>query len=183
MTETDPDRLEALKRHIAALSMQDYADQVAKTADRQAVFGLIRQGDTVAVACAMREGLPPDLNDAHGMTPLHHAAAHDTRLIAAVLLEAPCAAPWTRDQWDRLPLDVARESGHDALADTLERVTYPGLFRDEVDGPVLPDLIARYDDQRRQLRSPDTRPSFAPEFEARGFLPQRGEQERGDRER
>ena len=180
---SDADQFTALKRHLASLGTQEYAIQLAKTEDPQAVFDLIRDGDALGIACAVQEGRTAGLTDANGMTPLHYAAAHDAHLIGAILLEEPGATPWTRDQWGRLPLDVARESGHADLGDTLERVTYPGLFRDEVDGPVLPDLIARYDDQRRQLRSPDTRPSFAPEFEARGFLPQRGEQERGDRER
>lgn len=117
------------------------------------------------------------------MTPLHHAAGHDARLIGAILLEEPGTSPWGRDQWGRLPLDVARESGHTELGDALERVTYPGLFKDERDGPVPPETIERFDIKRRQLGSPDTRPATAPNFEARSFLPQRGEQERGGLER
>lgn len=184
MTRRDMDeRLTALKRHIASLDTQGYAAQIAKTADPQAVFALIRTGDVAAVACAVQEGRTAELKDENGMTPLHHAASHDARLIGALLLEEPSGAPWARDQWGRLPLDVARESGHTELGDTLERVTYPGLFRDEKDGPVPPETIQRYDTMRRQLGSPDTRPATAPDFEARGFLPRSKEQERGGLER
>lgn len=184
MTGRDMDeRLAALKHHLASLDTQEYADQRAKTEDPQAVFAMIRTGDVVAVACAVQEGRTADLTDENGMTPLHHAAAHDARLIGALLLEETGGAPWARDQWGRLPLDVARETGHTELGDTLERVTYPGLFRDEKDGPVPPDTIQRFDDKRRQLGSPDTRPATAPNFEARGFLPRSKEQERGGLER
>lgn len=184
MTGRDVDeRLAALKRHLASLDTQGYAAQLAKTEDPQAVFAMIRTGDALAVACAVQEGRTAELKDENGMTPLHHAAAHDARLIGAILLNDVGGAPWARDGWGRLPLDVARESGHTEFGDTLERVTYPGLFRDEKDGPVPPETIQRFDDKRRQLGSPDTRPATAPTFEARGFLPRSKEQERGGLER
>lgn len=184
MTGRDMDeRLTALKRHIASLDTQEYAAQIVKTEGPQAVFALIRNGDALAVACAVQEGRTAELKDENGMTPLHHAAAHDARLIGALLLEETGGAPWARDQWGRLPLDVARESGHTELGDTLERVTYPGLFKDERDGPVPHETIQRFDDKRRQLGSPDTLPATAPNFEARGFLPRSREQERGGLER
>lgn len=168
MNEDQRKQLENLHRHIEWLDKDAYARQLAKTKDPQAVFDLIRRGDTTGVACALKNGLPVDLTDRNGMTMLHHAAGHDARLISAVLTEKANAAPWARDNYGRLPLDVARECGNNTLGDSLERITYPSLFREEKDGPVLPEVIKRFDEQRKQLRSPDTRPRYAHSVPFRG---------------
>jgi hypothetical protein len=183
MTGRDRDRYDRLKAHIAGMADSEYRRELDKTRNPRAVFDLIREGDAVGVACAVRDGRSMEIQDDRGMTPLHHAAAYDTRLIGQALTERPNAAPWTRDSEGRLPLDVAREAGHHELGDRLERLTYPELYRDERDGPVREDLIEGYDARRRELGSPDTRPDFARDFPARGMLPGRGDRDRGDRER
>lgn len=183
MTERDRERYDRLKVHIAGMAEANYRRELDKTENRQAMFDLIRDGDAVGVACAVREGRSMEIQDDRGMTPLHHAAAYDTRLIGQALTERPNAAPWTRDNEGRLPLDVARAAGHHELGDQLERVTYPELYRDERNGPVREDLIEVYDAKRKELGSPDTRPDYARDFPARGLLPERSGRDRDDMER
>tara|TARA_E500000318_G_scaffold107170_1_gene116113 strand:+ start:2802 stop:3359 length:558 start_codon:yes stop_codon:yes gene_type:complete len=163
-------QLENLHRHIEWLDADAYARQLAKTKDPQAVFDLIRRGDTTGFACALKNGLPPDLADRNGMTMLHHAAGHDARLIAAMLTDKANATPWARDKYGRLPLDVARECAHADMGDRLERITYPSLFLEERDGPVDREVIERYEAKRKELGSPDTRPAYAQSVGFRGAV-------------
>ena len=176
-------RLEALKQHIADLSREDRERQLAKSKDPQAVFALIRKGDTVAVACAIERGMPKDLADQNGMTMMHHAAAHDTKTIAALLIEEGHGAPLSRDRFGRLPLDVAREAGSTDIANQLERITYLGVFRDEIDGPVLGQTIRAYEKERTLAGPVDSRPPYAREIEFRGHLPRLRQMDRDDRSR
>ena len=170
MNEEQRKHFENLHRHIDWLDANAYARQLAKTKDPQAVFDLIRRGDTTGGACALKNGLPLDLTDRNGMTMLHHAAGHDARLIAAVLTEKANAAPWARDKYGRLPLDVARECAHAEMSDRLERITYPSLFLEERDSPVDRQTIGRYEAKRKELRSPDTRPRYAQDVGFRGAV-------------
>lgn len=181
MTDRDDNRLEELKRYIERLSDAERRRQLEKTRGAEGLARAVRRGDAVAIACAAREGRKLDAPDRNGMTPLHHAAAYDARLIGTLLTERTDGAQWHRDRYSRLPLDLARQSGNHEIGDRLERITYPELFRDERDGPVPPELIAEHDRQRQERGSPDTRPDFAREFPARGILREGGE--RGDHSR
>lgn len=168
MNEDLKDRLAKLDRHIAAMSAIEREKQDAKTrGNPEAMLDLIRQGDAVGVTVAVQNRISPTVQDKHGMNALHLAAAHDTPLIGAVLMREASPAPWQRDQDGRLPLDVARENGHTRVGDQLERITYPGLFRGEKNGPVRSELIAEYDKKRQELGDPDTRPARSREFAAR----------------
>ena len=154
----------ALKGYVDDLGYDEMAEQLAKTTEASGIISCIRSGDAVAIACAVREGISMDMSDANGLTPLHHAAARDSGLIGRALLERPNAAPWMRDRFGRLPLDIARSVGAADLARQLERVTYPEIFRDEVDGPLKPDLVRRHAEKYAQLGSPGTQTrAIAPE--------------------
>jgi len=167
-TEEIDKRLAALDRHIDSMDAIERKKQDAKTRGKpEALLDLIEQGDAVGVAIAMRNGVSPTVQDSRGMNTLHLAAAYDTPLIGAVLMRETSEAPWQRDAYGRLPLDVARENAHPQFGNSLERVTYPGLFRGEKNGPVHKDLIAEYDRKRQDMGDPDTRPPMSREFTAR----------------
>lgn len=183
MSTPNREQLENLKRYIESLSPDAYQRQIAKSKEPEAVFRLVRLGDTTGIACALQNGLSAEIVDRNGMTLLHHAAGHDARLVCELLLEQPNATAWKRDRYGRLPLDIARECGHDAMGDQLERVTYPSLFRDEQDGPVRAELIERFDTKHRELGSPDTRPDFARSIEFRKPISLAKDHDRGNRER
>lgn len=183
MSDEIRQRLEALKKHVAGLPNEERERQLAKSRDPQAVFALIREGDTVGIACAIERGMPKDLADQNGMTMMHHAAAHDTQTTAALLIENGHGAPLSRDSFGRLPLDVAREAGSTEIAHQLERITYPGVFRDEIDGPVLGQTIRAYEKERTLAGPVDSRPPYAREIEFRGHLPRLRQMDRDDRSR
>lgn len=167
-TEEIDKRLAALDRYIDSMDAIERKKQDAKTRDKpEAILDLIQKGDAVGVAVAVRNGVSPTMQDKRGMNTLHLAAAYDTPLIGAVLMRETSDAPWRRDAFGRLPLDVARESAHPQLGNQLERITYPGLFRGEKNGPVRKEFIAEYDKKRRELGDPDTRPPMTKEFTAR----------------
>ncbi len=177
------ERLEALRKHVAQLLPVERQRQLTKTDNPQAVFELIRQGDTVGVACAIEKGLPSDLADQNGMTAMHHAAAHDTKTIAALLIESGHGGPLKRDRFGRLPLDVAREAGADEIGNRLERATYPALFRGEQDGPVPPERIRQYEKDRARSGPVASRPPYAHAIEFRVHLPRLKSMDRDDRSR
>ena len=184
MTADDISRHYAeLQAYIARMDVMSYRTELAKTESPGGLSARVQAGDVLAVACAVREGRPVDEPDANGMTPLHHAAAYDTQLTARVLMEQPSAAPWMRDRFGRLPLDIAEEAGHDTLGNMIDRVTYTSLFRDELDGPLPPEVIERQHARRMELRSHDTRPPYARHLEPRGMLPERGGRSHDGRER
>jgi hypothetical protein len=184
MTAEDMERRHAeLQTYIGRMDRRTYEEELAKTDKPGGVIERVQAGDVLAVACAVREGRAVDAPDANGMTPLHHASAYDMRLTARVLVDRPNAAPWMRDRFGRLPLDIAEEAGHDRMATTIERVTYTSLFRDEQDGPLPPELIERYAARRKELESSDTRPPYARHIEPRGMLPERSDRGHDGRER
>lgn len=178
------ERLAELEDHIAAMSAEERQRQSAKSENNpQAVFDLIRRGDAVGVAVALKKKAQFDLVDKNGMTPLHVAAAHDTRTIAAVLTKEANSDIWRRDRFGRLPLDIARSAGHQQMGDRLERLTYPQLYKGEKDGPVKPERIEAFDSRYKELGKPDTSPAFSSYFEARESLPRLRSNQRSDRER
>ena len=121
--------LEKLNQYIANLSPEDKAKHLAKTKDNpQAIFDLIKKGDTVAIALAVENGFDVSIQNEKKQTPLHVAAEHDTQLIADVLTQEANDAPWQRDNQGKLPLDIARENGHHELGNKLEQITYPEQF-------------------------------------------------------
>ena len=122
-------RLNTLYEHIASLSPEERAKHEAKLKENpQAIFELIKQGDTVAVAIAVENGYDLTTQNDQGMNSLHVAAQNGTELITEVLINQSSDAPFQRDHQGRLPLDIARENKHQALGDQLEKVTYPELF-------------------------------------------------------
>ena len=121
--------LEKLNQYIANLSPEDKAKHLAKTKDNpQAIFVLVKKGDTVAIALAVENGFDVSIQNEKKQTPLHVAAEHDTQLIADVLTQEANDAPWQRDNQGKLPLDIARENGHHELGNKLEQITYPEQF-------------------------------------------------------
>lgn len=150
-------RLDELWAYVEGLGAADYQRHKAKTQDQpDAIFDLIKRGDAVGVAVALKEGISREITNEYDMTPLHMASACDTRLIAGLLMTEPNGAPWMRDAHGRLPLDVAREAGHDALGNQLQEVTYPELFRD-LEGTAVPaDLLMKYTLKCLDHGRPDT---------------------------
>lgn len=183
MSDTLQDQLADLDAYIQSLNEAERARHKAKTAnDPQKVFDLIQLGDTVGVAVALQDNrIRPDLTDEHDMTLLHRAAAHDTQLIGAVVMREVSPAPWMRDEFDRLPLDVAREAGHDDLGNQLQSITYPELFRDDTGGSVSTDLIKEYEVQCRTLNKPDTSPPYARDLKPKSKPHRRLKRQRRDK--
>lgn len=123
--------LEKLNQYIANLSPEDKAKHLAKTKDNpQAIFDLVKKGDTVAIALAVEKGFDVSIQNEKKQTPLHVAAEHDTQLIADVLSQEANDAPWQRDNQGKLPLDIARENGHHELGNKLELLTYAEQFKE-----------------------------------------------------
>jgi len=149
--------LQELDAHIAGLSPEELADQQAKTKDNpQAIFDLVKAGDTVGVAVAIQNGISPEITDDKNMTPLHYAAGQDTQLIGEVLIREVSAAPWMRDKFDRLPLDITQDCGHDKLGHQIERVTYPKIYKELKNTPEQTKLLERYDAKQLELDDPST---------------------------
>lgn len=124
-------RLDELNEYIASLSPEERAKHEAKLKNNpQAIFELIKQGGTVAVAIAVENGYDLTIQDDQGMNPLHVAAKNGTELITEVLINQSSDAPFQRDRQGRLPLDIARENKHQALGDQLEQATYPEQFKE-----------------------------------------------------
>ena len=153
-------RLKALRAHIDAMSEAERAAIDEETRARpEKIFDDIAQGDAVAVAIALDNGVSPTLRDTDGKTPLHSAAALDAKLCTRVLLDKAGPAPWERDRHDRLPLDVAQEAGNEELANMLEAATYPSLYRDQPDAALPQELLTDYDTARIHLGNPRTMPT------------------------
>lgn len=159
-------RIEELEKHLKSLSDEERQKQEEKLKDNN-IFDLIKQGDTVGIAVAIQNGIDLQVQNEQGMTPLHLASAHGTELISELLINEADGAVWQRDNFDRLPLDVARENGHDKIGDKLEQVTYPELFKDEKDNH---QLIAKYIDKQKELDHPNTAPPYAKDLDTREMM-------------
>jgi len=151
-------RIEELEKYVESLDQEERKKQETKTKDNpQVLFDLIKQGDTVGVAVAIENNIDLQVQDENGMTPLHFASAHGTEMISELLINETNGAVWQRDNFDRLPLDVARENGHDKIGDKLEQVTYPELFKGE---KANRELIEKYLDKQKECGRPNTEPSY-----------------------
>lgn len=151
-------RIEELEKYIESLNKEERKKQEAKTKDNpQTLFNLIKQGDTIGVAIAIENNIDLQMKDENDMTPLHLASAHGTELITELLINEANGSVWQRDNFDRLPLDVARENGHDKIGDKLEQFTYPELFIDEKENH---QLISKYLDKQKECDRPNTAPSY-----------------------
>jgi len=151
-------QIEELEKYVESLNQEERKKQEAKTKDNpQALFDLIKQGDTIGVAVAIENNIDLQMQDENGMTPLHLASAHGTELISELLINEADGTVWQRDNFDRLPLDVARENGHDKIGNKLEQVTYPELFKDEIANR---ELIEKYLDKQKELNRPNTEPNY-----------------------
>ncbi len=152
-------RLQTLTKYLETVGPEEAARQLDKTkGNPEAIFELIQQGDVVGVAIAMQNGIKPDITDENGMTPSHHAAAKDAQLINRVLSGYVSGAPLMRDDQNRLPLDTAREAGHDELGNVLQEITYPELFQDQPETNLPSDLIKAYAEKNHQLEQTSTAP-------------------------
>ncbi len=151
-------RINELEKYIENLSKEELAKQKSKTKDNpQMLFDLIKQGDTVAIAVAIENNIDLQMKDKNGMTPLHLASAHGTELISDLLINQADGSVWQRDNFDRLPLDVARENGHEKIGDKLEQVTYPELFKEDKDNH---KLIEKHLDIQKEVGHVNTAPSY-----------------------
>lgn len=174
MSQSLQEQLKNLNDYIDTLSPEERRQHELKTyyGSVGGVMSMINAGDTIGVAIAFRSSLSTAMTDEYDMTPLHHAVARDSRLMSAILIEKVNDAPWVRDNFGRLPVDVAQECGHDELSDQLMRITYPDLFLDEQDGPIDQALIAKYHAKYQELGKPDTSPAFAQDLKNRSVLTQ-----------
>ncbi len=176
---------ERLEAHWQGLSPKAQAKEAAKgQAYEGAVFDLVRNGDALGLYASVKAD-PSLLNkqDARGMTPLHYAGIDRSGTLADVMLSQPSQAPWRRDKAGRLPLDMAQVTRRETIAAKIERATYPQLFKDEKDGPLKPEQIARFAKQYQELGRPDTRPPFAQSLTPREMMPRLKGKERQERER
>lgn len=179
------DRLNELEDHIKGLPDQERRALGAEAHEHErGVFDLVQKGDAAGLFAALkREPALIERQDENGMTPLHWAGLDKSGLLFDVMTQESSAAPWTRDQAGRLPLDVMREAGRHAVADKAERVTYPKLFRDEQNGPVEQKKVAAFSAKYDALGKPDTSPTYARNLEPLAKAPEPGRQGRDHDER
>ena len=89
-----------------------------------ALLGEEKPGGAVAIAeLLVRRGASPD-QETMGTTTLHLCAKHDTRDLAAYLLEHgadPCAKGYKFHRDGRTPLEIALEEGHSGVAELLRK--------------------------------------------------------------
>ncbi len=185
MSDIGRERFEELKAYVDGLPEAQFKAQASKgQASEQAVFDLINNGDALGLYCSIKQD--PSLlarQNASGMTPLHWCSVDKSGLIGEILTSEVSAAPWTRDRFGCLPLDIARETGNHKIGDKLERLTYPQLFKEEKDGPIGPDLVNAYNEKRKELGNPDTAPAFNREFNTKNMMPDRSRSTDKDFER
>ena len=132
----------------------------------QSVFKLIDSGDAVGLYVTLNEGkVSRDIQSPQGLTPLHMAAGYNAHLMSDVILEKPHKAPWMRDNFNRLPLDVARNAGNEKAGSQLEKITYSQRFMKEIESPDLRKQLEGFDKQRKSLGKTNTRPDYAKDFE------------------
>lgn len=161
-------RINELEKYIENLSKEEQAKQQSKTKDNpEKLFGLIKQGDTVGVAVAIKNNIDIQMKDKNGMTALHLASAHGTELISDLLINQADGSVWQRDKFDRLPLDVARENGHEKIGDKLEQVTYPELFKEDKDNH---QMIAKHLEKQKEIGRQNTAPPYAKDLDTREMM-------------
>jgi uncharacterized protein len=89
-----------------------------------AVMSAVVSRDTpAAVALLLDLGMPIDLEDPHGQRPLHVAAAHNARHVAALLIERGATVDPVEKRWAATPLGFATHHGHREMQDLLSEVS------------------------------------------------------------
>jgi hypothetical protein len=78
-----------------------------------------RKGEVGGVRRALANGVPPDVRDEMGETPLMHAAAQRHADVVKQLLRHG-ASPGLRNSFGQTALDIARAAGHQEIAAVLE---------------------------------------------------------------
>ncbi len=163
--------IEKINAFIDALIPKALEQQEAKTKENpEAIFDLVKQGNTVGVAVAIKNDIQPDMTDMHGMTTLHYAAANGAENVTEVLTQSPSAAPWIKDKHGRLPLDMAREAGNHQIGDRLEQLTYPQLFKEKEGRLIQHGILEAFNTKRKALGNPDTKPAFDKKLKANDML-------------
>ncbi len=159
MGDQAKERFERLKEHVAKMPDEERAKHAAKgQAHEGAVFDLIKQGDGVGLYASIQKD--PSLlerQDNNGMTPMHWASADKSGLTYEIASSQPSNAPWMRDNFDRLPMEVAKEAGREQDQLKLERVTYPQLFQQEKNGPEQSAKVSKYYKKHKETGKTDTR--------------------------
>jgi hypothetical protein len=167
--------LDELKRYVDSLAPEQQNAHAQKAhAHDKSVFDLVKSGDRVGLYCAVKQN--PTLlqqRDENNMTPLHHAGGDKSGMTHDILTEAPNNAPWIRDKFNRLPLDVMREAGQHQVANKVEPLTYPSQFKQIEDNLDKAMHLKAYEERYRTLERPDTMPAhmkgFKPKEMAQGF--------------
>ena len=130
MLEEALKNLEAIRTQAETLSLSDRQSILAAlTDDPDHVFDLVKQGRAFELYVVLQE--QPELltrQDECDMTPLHHASIDPTGTLAAIMIEHPSEAIWLRDEFGRIPLDVAEEMQNNTLQQVIAPVTFPRLF-------------------------------------------------------
>lgn len=76
-------------------------------------------GSSAVVKLLLENGADPNKPDNTGTTPLHDAAREGFCETVQILVQYHANLNM-RDQWNRLPIDLAREHGHQDLVAFLE---------------------------------------------------------------
>lgn len=177
MSDPAQDRFEALKTHFDNLSKSEQEHHADKgQAHDQAIFDMIKEGDGIGLYASVQKD--PSLlerQDANGMTPLHWSSADRSGLTYEIASSQPSNAPWMRDNYDRLALDIAQEAQREKESIKIERITYPQLFKDETDGLVPQEKIKAFE---KALAWSDTRPPFARGIKFHSVIPRLKDQAR-----
>ncbi|MCK0069951.1 hypothetical protein [Kordiimonas laminariae] len=159
MSDQAQERFEALKVYFDKLPAKEKEREAAKGQTHDgAVFDLIKNGDGVGLYASVQKD--PSLlekQDEKGMTPLHWSAADKSGLTYEITTSQPSNAPWMRDNFDRLPMEVAKEAGREQDQLKLERVTYPQLFQQEKNGPEQSAKVSKYYKKHKETGKADTR--------------------------
>ncbi len=160
MSDLAKDRFEALKAYFDKLPANEQERHAVKGQEHEnAVFDMIKEGDGVGLyASVQKDAKLLERQDVNGMIPLHWSSADRSGLAYEIFTSQPNKAPWVRDKFDRLPLDVAKETGREQISDKMERVTYPQLFRHEKDGLENPEKINAFYEKHKEHGKTNTMP-------------------------
>lgn len=173
MSTLEEERYAKLRQHLTQMSPDEIATERAKLDKPERIFELVRDGDALAVAQAVKDGKDMTITDDQGRTPLHYAAAYDARLIARTLVETPDGASWMRDREGRMPLNLAIEAGNREVTRALRPLVFPDIDRGEQFAPLPQELLDRHEETQRELGGIDSRGPEMRDFEASDFLSSR----------
>jgi len=84
---------------------------------------VVRRDNPTALGLLLDCGMPIDLEDPHGQRPLHVAAAHDARRVAALLIGRGATVDPVETRWGATPLGFATHHGHREMQDLLSEVS------------------------------------------------------------